>query len=178
MFTAGQWTNLRYANSCRGLDGPKGPTGPSGPETVGELGPTGPDGPDGDQGPAGATGPTGDIGGTGPGGPSTMEIEFIPTSTLSILLSSADIYKTYILAAGRTSPIEFDVSNLTDDDTNYWVMIKNADTIQSVQITVQNLITIPFTVYNTNRTTIGPKVNGTSPTLLLSWQAPSTVYIL
>lgn len=179
MLTAGTWTKLRYASLCQGLGGIQGPTGPTGPAAPGDQGFTGATGPQGDPGDSGATGPMGDPGGapTTPG-PSTMPIYFIETTESTISLTSSNIYTLYILRSGRTGPITFDTTSLGEIDTNYYVMIKNDSNTSSVVINVINNTNIPFVVYNTGRTSIGPKVSGISPTLLLYWQFPGTIYIL
>jgi hypothetical protein len=172
MLTASQWTSLRNVNACVGLNGPIGPTGPEGFGTEGEVGETGPEGPTGATGPRGPTGPQGATGPQGNAGPDVLNIQFVSSSSIS--LTSADIYKTYILQSPLTR-IQFDVSGLTEADTDYWVMVKN-DSTSEIEI---EIIDATITTFNLGFNSIqGRDIGSVSPTVLIYWDPPDQVYVL
>jgi hypothetical protein len=139
MISASEWTKLRYSVDCQGIAGPTGPTGPQG---IGAVGPTGPSGPAGIIGNTGPTGPTGSRGGTGPTGvdgtPNLgIEIINILASPITISLTPADKYKTYIVPTIGTVEVRFDVTNLKGTiDNDYYIRVKNGGTGEySLQVT-------------------------------------------
>jgi len=178
MLTASQWTSLRNVNACVGLNGPLGPTGPEGFGTEGAVGEAGLEGPTGATGPRGPTGPQGPTGPEGNAGPDVLNIELVssslPATTMTISLTSADIYKTYILQSPLTR-IEFDVSGLTEADTDYWVMVKN-DSISEIEIEITQAT---ITTFNLGFNSIqGREPGSVSPTILIYWDPPNQVYVL